>query len=39
VSRFFALIAKPWAGVGLLLLFYLAVVTCFALLSDRKSVV
>lgn len=33
MSRFYALIAKPWAGVGLLLLFYLGVSCCFALLS------
>ncbi len=33
MSRLSSLIAKPWAGVGILLLFYLGVVVCFALLS------
>ena len=33
MSRFAELIAKPWAGVGVLLLFYLGVSVCFALLS------
>jgi len=33
MNRFHALIGKPWAGAGVLLLFYLGVLVCFSLLS------
>ncbi|MBM3277787.1 MAG: ABC transporter permease [Candidatus Handelsmanbacteria bacterium] len=33
MSAFYRLLARPWAGVGVLLLFYLGVTLCFSLLS------